>query len=132
MTRLLLDNSFLSDYIAGEAYTQEFLSQFPPTTDVLVPTIVSFEALVPAYRSGSGRTISQTVQTLNKFTIVDFDTSAAEEAAQARAELLDRGRPVGPPDILIAGTALANDAEVVTLNSSDFDPVSDLTVHDPS
>jgi tRNA(fMet)-specific endonuclease VapC len=45
--------------------------------------------------------------------VLPFDHPAAQAAAMVRAELERRGRPIGPLDNLIAGTALAHRATLV-------------------
>lgn len=51
-------------------------------------------------------------------------------AAQIRANLKMRGLPIGPYDLLIAATALANDMVMVTHNTSEFSRVVGLKVED--
>ena len=130
MTTLALDNSVVSDLVAGMDYPGEFLDTFPQDTDVVLPSVVWFEAMVPAFRSGDGRTVRETQSVLGNLPILDFSREEANETAEIRAELLDRGEPVGAPDVLIAGTARAEGAAVVTNNAKDFDRVPDLEVHD--
>ncbi|MCY4732885.1 hypothetical protein KY092_20345 [Natronomonas gomsonensis] len=87
MATICLDNNFVSDYLASTEYTRTFLSGFGPDDDVLLPTIVWFEALTPAFRTGEGRTLSRVRSALSGFQTVDFDYDAAEEAATIRGEL---------------------------------------------
>jgi PIN domain len=49
--------------------------------------------------------------------VLPFDHPAAQAAAMVRAELERRGRPIGPLDNQIAGTALAHRATLVTRNT---------------
>ena len=59
-----------------------------------------------------------------------FDDRCAEEAAQIRADLASQGRPIGPHDILIAATARAHDAVLVTHNIGEFARVTGLRLED--
>ena len=59
MATICLDNNFVSDYLASAEYTRTFLSKFGSDDDVFLPTIVWFEALTPAFRTGEGRTLSR-------------------------------------------------------------------------
>lgn len=59
-----------------------------------------------------------------------FDDRCAEEAAQIRADLAAQGKPIGPHDILIAATARAHDAVLVTHNTSEFARVTGLRMED--
>lgn len=58
---------------------------------------------MPAFRAEEGRTRSRVRGALDGVRTVDFDYDAAEETAAIRGALLDRGRPLGTPDVLIAG-----------------------------
>jgi predicted nucleic acid-binding protein len=130
MATVCLDNNFVSDYLASAEYTRGFLSGFGPDDDVLLPTIVWFEALTPAFRTGEGRTLSRVRNALSGFQTVEFDYGAAEEAATIRGELLDDGQPLGAPDVLIAGIARHHGAALVTADGA-FERVSDLAVVNP-
>ena len=59
---------------------------------------------------------------------VDFDDSAAEHSAGIRAELESAGKSIGPNDLLIAATARAAGAILVTTDEDEFRRVPGLTV----
>lgn len=59
-----------------------------------------------------------------------FDDSAAKIYGVIRAELKQKGQPIGPNDTLIAATALANQATLVTHNQNEFKRVSKLKLED--
>jgi len=59
-----------------------------------------------------------------------FDEKSAEQAARIRRHLEKAGKKVGPLDILIAGTARANGAVLVTNNVKEFSRVPGLEVED--
>ena len=58
------------------------------------------------------------------------DSTVAAKAALVRADLRQRGLPVGPYDLLIAATALAHNLTVVTNNIEEFKRVPDLPIED--
>ena len=58
--------------------------------------------------------------------IVDFDSAAARQYGQIRAELEQMGTPIGAYDLLIAGHARSLNATLVTNNTREFARVSDL------
>jgi tRNA(fMet)-specific endonuclease VapC len=62
--------------------------------------------------------------------VLPFDHPAAQAAAMVRAELERRGRPIRPLDNLIAGTALAHLATLVTRNTREFSRLPNLAVMD--
>lgn len=53
--------------------------------------------------------------------LLPFDTAAAVLYAELFAARRRVGRPVGPPDLMIAATAQVHGATVVTRNTSDFE-----------
>jgi len=59
-----------------------------------------------------------------------FDDRCAEEAGQIRADLAARGQPIGPNDLLIAATARAHNAILVTHNIREFSRVTNLNLED--
>lgn len=58
--------------------------------------------------------------------IVDFDSAAARQYGQIRAELEQMGTPIGAYDLLIAGHARSLNATLVTNHTREFARVSDL------
>ena len=65
---------------------------------------------------------------LQPFEILDFDTRAANYFGAIKYALATQGQLTGPMDMLIAATALANDAILVTNNIREFSRVPDLRV----
>jgi tRNA(fMet)-specific endonuclease VapC len=59
---------------------------------------------------------------------VPFDAAAAGHYGLVRAQLASQGRPIGPNDLMIAATALAHDATLVTRNETEFSRVVGLRV----
>lgn len=62
--------------------------------------------------------------------VLPFGTEEASAAALIRAKLEKEGTPIGPYDTLIAGTALANNATLVTHNTSEFARIDNLRIED--
>lgn len=63
-------------------------------------------------------------------TSLPFDDRCAEVAGRIRADLRAKGTPIGGNDLLIAATALAHDAVLVTHNTREFSRVSGLRLED--
>jgi tRNA(fMet)-specific endonuclease VapC len=57
-----------------------------------------------------------------------FDVEDAYASARIRAVLARAGRPIGPKDVMIAGTALARGLIVVTANTREFSRVPGLQI----
>ena len=62
--------------------------------------------------------------------VLPFDEAAAREAATLRRTLEQAGTPIGPLDTLIAGTAIAHSAILVTHNARELSRVRRLKTVD--
>ena len=67
---------------------------------------------------------------LRSLPILPFGEAEARAAARIRADLETVGKPIGPHDVLIAATALAHGATLVTHNLREFRRVKGLLVED--
>src|ERR1700722_19517754 len=63
---------------------------------------------------------SQLDELLRIVRVLPFDQPGAKVAAQIEATLRAAGKPIGPMDTLIAGTALVHRATLVTRNIGEF------------
>lgn len=63
-------------------------------------------------------------------TIIPFSHYCGAAAAKLRCYLKSSGQPIGPYDILIAGTALAHNQVVVTSNTKEFKRMPEIVVED--
>ncbi len=99
--------------------------------EVVVCSIVRSELYYGARRS---QRVDANLERLRFFlaplSSLSFDDRCAEEAGQIRASLAFDGNPIGPNDLLIAATARAFDAVLVTRNTSEFGRVAGLRVED--
>ena len=126
----ILDTNTLIYFFKGVGDVAGTLLSKSPK-DIYIPAIVLFELKLgiaksthPAKRKGQ---LDLLVSHVN---IAPFGAKEAGSAAGIRAELETKGMPIGPYDTLIAGTALAANAILVTHNVKEFARVSTLTVED--
>jgi tRNA(fMet)-specific endonuclease VapC len=126
----VLDTNTLIYYFKNQGQVaQNFASVLPE--EIIISTIVLFELQVGIAKSASPtKRIQQLQQILNQVNLVQFDRDAAVAAATIRAQLEKQGTPIGPMDVLIAGTALALQATLVTHNVKEFSRVPGLTIED--
>ncbi|MDO5290543.1 MAG: type II toxin-antitoxin system VapC family toxin [Pseudomonadota bacterium] len=98
--------------------------------------VVLFELEVGIRKSSNPAALRSFVQgVLARSTFLPLDAESASQAAQVRAQLESTGRPIGPYDLLIAGTALAHGLTLVTHNQREFARVPGLRLadwHEPS
>lgn len=125
-----LDTNTVSNFLRNEGRVAEkLLSQPPPS--VALPAVVVYELQYGAGRSAAPRNLLARLDDfLASVQVLPFDRAAARAAAGVRLALERTGTPIGPLDILIAGTALATPATLVTRNVAEFRRVSGLRVVD--
>jgi tRNA(fMet)-specific endonuclease VapC len=106
-----------------------FLQHSPE--EIVLCSIVKAELLYGARHS---RRVEANLQLLKRFfhplQSLPFDDRCAEEAGQIRADLASQGSPICPNDLLIAATARAHDAVLVTHNTKEFSRVTNLRLID--
>lgn len=126
----VLDTNTLIYYFKGQGQVAQNLANTPPQ-EIIISTIVVFELQVGIAKSNSpSKRIQQLQQLLSQVHQVDFDRGMAIAAATIRAQLEQQGTPIGPMDILIAGTALSLQATLVTHNVREFSRIPGLTIAD--
>ena len=98
------------------------------TDDIALPALVEAELRLGTKKKKNRRNRDIVEAFLEPFTIVPFDSSCAQAYAALRAELEGVGTPIGPNDMIIAATALANGATLVTNNVREYQRVKGLKV----
>jgi len=126
----ILDTNTLIYYFKGQGQVAQNLVNVS-AQEISIPMIVLFELQVGIAKSTSPAKRTQQLQELmSRVNLVLFDREAALAAAKIRAELEQQGTPIGQMDVLIAGTAIALQATLVTHNIKEFSRVSGLTIVD--
>ena len=109
---------------------QQHFQQCSPG-EIALCSIVKAELLYGARHS---QRVEANLQLLTRFfaplVSLPFDDRCAEEAGLIRADLAGQGSPIGPNDLLIAATARAHDAVLITHNSGEFARVTGLRMED--
>ena len=124
----LLDTNTVVDYFRGKGKVAEHLFALPPS-EVGLPAVVAYEVWIGVLGSQNAqRRQSQLERFLSVVAVVPFDAMVARRAAQLRHALERRGEGIGPMDTLIAATALAHNATLVTRNVKEFGRVQGLAV----
>jgi tRNA(fMet)-specific endonuclease VapC len=124
----LLDTNTVVDYFRGKGKVAERLLVLPPS-EVGLPAVVAYEVWVGVLGSQNAqRRQSQLERFLSVVGVVPFDSKVAHRAAQLRHALERRGEGIGAMDTLIAATALAHNATLVTRSVKEFARVQGLAV----
>ena len=126
----VLDTNTLIYFFRGEGnVAKEILARSPSA--IGIPSIVLYELEVgiakstsPRKRMGQLEELTAVVQTL------PFGAAEARVSAAIRSNLEKKGKLIGPYDVLIAGTAKACNATLVTRNTREFKRVQGLVLED--
>jgi len=99
--------------------------------NIALCSIVKGELLFGARHS---KKVEANLQLLNRFfaplSSLPFDDRCAEEYGVIRADLSSQGKIIGPNDLLIAATAKAYDATLITHNTNEFSRITGLRLED--
>jgi tRNA(fMet)-specific endonuclease VapC len=128
---MLLDTTVISDFTRG---VPPVLARLKTTRkgDAAICTVTAMEIeyglmLNPA----RARKIAPMIRSLlQDLTLLSYDAEDAKATAAVRAALSQRGTPIGPYDVMIAGTALRHGLVMVTSNGDEFKRIAGLVVED--
>jgi tRNA(fMet)-specific endonuclease VapC len=127
----LLDTNACIRYLNGRAPALKLRLDAVGDSDILVCSIVKAELAFGAARSTNpARTAAAQAKFLNRFVSLSFDDACAVVYGGIRAVLARAGTPIGPNDVLIAATALANGVTLITHNTAEFSRVPGLPLDD--
>lgn len=126
----VLDTNTVIYFFKGEGRVAKVLLEHSPQ-DIAIPALVLFELETGIAKSNSpDKRRQQLAELTSVVRILPFGQREASAAASVRVALERRGMPVGPLDVLIAGTALAHGATLVSRNLREFARVDNLAVED--
>jgi tRNA(fMet)-specific endonuclease VapC len=128
--KFVLDTNTLIYFFKGQGRVAEHLLGVSPR-EIGIPAVVLYELELGIARSSQPRKRrSQLDAMLSAVSVLPFDGEAARHAAELRATLDAAGKPIGPMDTLIAGTAIAAHGLLVTRNTGEFSRVKGLRLAD--
>jgi len=97
--------------------------------EIALCSVVKAELLYGAQRSSR---LAENLRLLERFFepfySFPFDDNCVQTFGRIRTELERAGTPIGPYDLLIAATAVANGRTLVTANTREFSRVAGLTI----
>jgi tRNA(fMet)-specific endonuclease VapC len=125
----LLDTDICVYYLRGTHPNLSTRFTGTPDDQLGVTSITAGELLFGATHSSRPPTdLQKTESLLGWLRVAPFTLEAAHHYAVIREHLTRRGTLIGPNDLLIAATALAENATLVTNNVREFSRVPGLTV----
>jgi len=129
--RYLLDTTVISDFTRGEPAVLSRLKA-AGKRDVSISTVTAMEIeyglLLNPARAHKIESVIRAL--LTDMTVFPYEYEDASATAAVRAALAKRGTPIGPFDLMIAGTALRRGLVMVTSNVNEFARVSGLNLED--
>lgn len=130
MSGFVLDTTFLVDVLRGDRAALDLMETLEEGSDrVIIPSVVVFELWEGVERSRAPlREEDALEEAMSSHSLAPLDVAHAKSAGRLSGALHRRGARIGDADALIAGTALAEDAVVVTRNARDFERIPELRV----
>lgn len=126
----LLDTSTLVDFLRGDVNTIAAM-QRADVADLVTSTVVVEELYAGTVLARDSHTELFRVEALLRpLRVLPYDEKSARAAGLLRVMLQRQGTAIGSGDRLIAATAIAHDASVVTSNVREFRRVPGLIVED--
>jgi tRNA(fMet)-specific endonuclease VapC len=126
----VIDTNTLIYFFKGSESVSRKLLGIPPK-EIGIPSVVVYELEVGIAKSKSPRKrLKQLEEMMSIITVLPFTAKEARCSAMIRAQLERKGLPIGPIDMLIAGTALAHQAILVTHNIKEFTRIDKLQIED--
>jgi len=129
----LLDTNACIGWLRGNQPRLVARIQQESPAEIVICSIVVAELLFGVERSApphQSNTRLRVEQLRQQFVSVPFDDLAAEEYGKLRADLANKGTPIGPNDLLIAAISVANSLTLVTHNTVEFSRVPGLSIQD--
>ncbi len=126
----VLDTNTLIYFFKGLGNVARNLLNKPPQ-EIGIPSIVLYELEVGIARSKSPRIrLKQLEEITSLINVLPFTAKEAKSSAAIRAQLEKKGVSIGPLDIIIGGTALVQQAILVTHNTKEFNRINKLQIED--
>ena len=115
--KLMVDTSLLIDYFRKtDKNNARLVNHFKNYRQLYISSITEFEVLNGARQLH----LDFWEGMLPGFTVLDFDSKAARQAAEITEQLKSKRKTIDKPDLFIAATAIAHGLHFDTLNIKHF------------
>lgn len=129
--KYLLDTTVVSDFTRG---VPAILSRLKAASkaDTAICTVTAMEIECGLRRKPArARKIEPMIRSpLQDLQMLPYEREDGNATAAVRAALTRRGTPIGPYDVMIAGTALRRGFVMVTSNGDEFERINGLILED--
>lgn len=127
----LLDSDVCIEFLRGKLPKAYELMRMSDPSLFGIPAVVEAELRTGVCKSERQKeNLLLLERFLAPFSIVPFDSKCAVAYGRIQSELEAKGLRIGPNDLLIAATAVANGDVLVTSNTSKFSWVPNLELED--
>jgi len=129
--KYLLDTTVVSDFTRGVPAVLARLKA-TPKGDAAISTVTAMEIEYgPLFNTARARKIEPMIRALlQDLELLPYQREDATTTAAIRAALARRGTPIGPYDVMIAGSALRRGLAMVTSNGREFERIQGLILQD--
>jgi len=129
--KFCLDTNICIYYLNGASQNVVERLSNAPFDDVAVPSMVVAELFYGAAKGAKRQHNFQVIDAfLSYHRIIPFNENAARFYGAIRSELEKSGSMIGSNDLVIAATAMAHDAVLVTHNTKEFSRIAQLKIED--
>lgn len=123
--KLMIDSTILIDYFRKtDKANSKLVSHFKNYDLLYISSVTEFEVV----NGATAAHLQFWDGMLTRFTILDFDSKAARQAADIVAQLKIKRKTIDKPDLFIAATAIVNGLTLDTLNVKHFIDIDALTL----
>jgi tRNA(fMet)-specific endonuclease VapC len=125
-----LDISTVICFLKGTGQVKDRLLSIRPS-EIALPGVALFHLELGIAESGQpAKRRAELAQLLKVIAVLDIDSRSAARSAEVAAALRRKGEAADPLQMMIAGTALANGATLVTHNVTEFGRIEGLGIED--
>ena len=126
----VLDTNTVSYFFRGQGQVAQRLLGTAPR-EIAIPSIVLYEIEAGIAKSPQNKSRRRQLSIfVAQVLVIPFAEAEARSSALIRSQLEKKGQTIGPYDILIGGTALANSAILATHNTREFGRIKGLKIED--
>jgi tRNA(fMet)-specific endonuclease VapC len=131
MQPALIDTNILSFFFRNHSLVVEHFQAYLKEHEKINISIITYYEIVSGLKNRDAQKQLTSFQEFVSYnTVLPLTTSSATISADIYANLRNKGTPIDDIDILIAGTAIANDLIIVTNNIRDFGKIENLEIQD--
>ena len=130
MTTYMFDTNIISYLIRGSSLDLKNRFESENPDGFAISVVVYAEILYGLKKTNGSRIAAKINAFLANIRVVDFNAGAANAYAVIRAGLEKSGTPVDNMDLLIAASAMAEGAILVSHNTGHFSKIKNLRVED--